>query len=177
MERAMSEVLARVVLGAFVLFGLAACAVSPDDGAEPRLPVASLDAVSYASLVQPVVEKRCGSIDCHGQLPRGLRVYGMNGLRLPNDLGNVPGVGATTPEEARATYVSIVGLEPEKVDALAGEQPRSEAAAVRLLFLAKPLALERHRGGVSLRKGEPAEECLRAWILGHPDVAPCALAR
>ena len=143
-----------------------ACAAAPDDGSEPRLPVAALDADAYAAMVQPVLEKRCGSLDCHGQLPRGLRVYGMNGLRLPNDAGNFPGVGATTAAEARATYVSVVGLEPEKLDALVGVQPRSRDDAYRLLVLAKPLAVERHRGGISLRRGEPAEQCLLTWVLG-----------
>jgi hypothetical protein len=154
-----------------------ACASAPDDGAEPRLPIASLDADAYATMVQPVLEKKCGSLDCHGQLPRGLRIYGMNGLRLPNDVGNAPGVGETTPAEARATYVSIVGLEPEKTNALVGTQPRSRDDAYRLLVLAKPLAVERHRGGVSLRKGEPAEQCLLSWVLGHPDASLCASAR
>jgi hypothetical protein len=165
--------LAMVLAGALV----AACAAAPDDGSEPRLPVASLDVDAYASMVQPVVEKKCGSLDCHGQLPRGLRVYGMNGLRLPNDAGHSPGVGETTAAEARATYVSIVGLEPEKTNALVGTQPRSREDAYRLLVLAKPLAVERHRGGISLRKGEPAEQCLLSWVLGRPDAALCASAR
>lgn len=159
------------------LLSLVGCASSPDDGSEPRLPVATLDVEAYASLVQPVLEKKCGSLDCHGQLPRGLRVYGMNGLRLPNDTGNVPGVGVTTAAETRATYVSVVGLEPEKLDALVGTQPRSRDDAYRLLLLAKPLAIERHRGGVSLRKGEPAEQCLLSWVLGRTDAAACEAAR
>jgi hypothetical protein len=171
----------RIAIGmamiAVLLSMLGACASAPDDGSEPRLPVASLDPDVYAAMVQPVMEKQCGTLDCHGQLPRGLRVYGMNGLRLPNESGNVPGVGATTPAEARATYVSIVGLEPEKLNAFVGVQPRSKDDAYRLLVLAKPLAVERHRGGVSFRKGEPAEQCVLSWVLGHVDANACTAAR
>jgi hypothetical protein len=167
----------RAALTVLTLTLLAGCAPAPDDGSEPRLPVASLEPDVYAAMVQPVMEKKCGTLDCHGQLPRGLRVYGMNGLRLPNDSGNAPGVGATTAAEAQATYVSIVGLEPEKVNALVGVQPRSTDDAYRLLVLAKPLAVERHRGGISFRKGEPAEQCVLSWVLGHVDERACAAAR
>ena len=159
------------------LGALAACASTPDDASAPRLTVAELDRDTYAVAVHPVVERKCGSIDCHGQLPRGLRVYGKNGLRLPNDAGNVPGMGPTSLEEARATYVSIVGLEPEKTNELVRQQPRSSEDGYRLLLLAKPLTLERHRGGANLRKGEPAEQCLLSWVLGHTDTASCASAR
>jgi hypothetical protein len=160
----------------FVIAFVSGCAASPDDGSEPRLPIASLDPDVYAAMVQPVLEKKCGTLDCHGQLPRGLRVYGMNGLRLPNATGNVPGFGPTTAAEARETYVSIVGLEPEKLNALVGVQPRSKDDAYRLLVLAKPLALERHRGGVSFRKGEPAEQCILSWVLGAMDARACTAA-
>jgi hypothetical protein len=172
----MRTLLALVMISMLVISAVA-CAATPDDGSDARLPVAALDEDAYAALVQPVLEKKCGSLDCHGQLPRGLRVYGMNGLRLPNDTGNVPGVGITTAAEARATYVSVVGLEPEKLDALVGTQPRSREDAYRLLVLAKPLAVERHRGGLSLRKGEPAEQCLLSWLLGHTDAAACSASR
>jgi hypothetical protein len=39
-------------------------------------------------LVSGVLEKRCGSLDCHGGLARPLRIYGNAGLRRPEpDLG------------------------------------------------------------------------------------------
>jgi hypothetical protein len=129
----------------------------------------------YAANVQPVVEHKCGSLDCHGQLPRGLRVYGKNSLRLANDAGLVVGSGATTRDEARATYESIMALQPEKMDAFAREPaPRPESDAYGLLLLTKPLAIERHRPGATLRKGEPAERCILSWLVGAVDVASCA---
>jgi hypothetical protein len=153
-----------VRLAPFVAIGLAACAAAP---AEERVEVATLDEAAYASLVHPVFERTCGSADCHGNAPRGLRVYGSGALRLPG------ATGPTTPDEVRATYVSIVGLEPEKLNAFVAKQPRSAEEAYKLLVLAKPLALERHRGGISLRKGEPAEQCILSWLLGSTDAAAC----
>ena len=162
-----------------LLLVLAACASTPSTSS---LPVAELDLPSYAASVQPVVERRCGSVDCHGTLPRGLRVYGKNSLRLANDAGAVVGSGDTTAEEARTTYQSILGLEPEKTDAFAAKSPRTAADAYDLLFLAKPLSLERHRPGASLKKGEPAERCMTSWLVGPNgavDAAACtdALAK
>jgi len=147
-----------------------ACASSPDDSYTPRVAVLGLDRVSYEAMVHPVVERQCGSVDCHGKLPRGMRVYGEGGLRLGTT------VGKTTSEEAQATYVSIVGLEPEKTSELTARTPRSAADAYDLLLLAKPLTRERHRGGLSLRMGEPAEQCISSWLLGTVDANACSSA-
>jgi hypothetical protein len=153
-----------------------ACASTPDDGSSPSLAVTGLDRASYETMVQPVVERRCGSLDCHGTLARGLRVYGTNSLRLPNDAGLAVGNGKTTSAEAQATYASLVGLEPEKTSAFAAKSPRTSDDAYALVILSKPLERERHRGGLSLRRGEPAEQCIRAWLLGAPDAAACTAA-
>jgi hypothetical protein len=72
--------------------------------------------------------------------------------------------------------VSIVGLQPEKTNELLQKQVRTPADAYQLLFLTKPTALERHRPGVSLQKGEPAEQCLVTWLTGKTDPALCAAA-
>lgn len=163
------------VVAALCAFALAlGCASTPDDGSSPSLAVTGLDRASYEALVQPVVERRCGSLDCHGKLPRGLRVYGENSLRLPNDAGLAVGSGRTTSAEAQATYASIVGLEPEKTSAFAAKSPRTNDDAYELVILSKPLERERHRGGTSLRKGDPAEQCIRSWLLGAADGAACA---
>ena len=146
-----------------------ACASEPDDSNVPRLAVLGLDRTSYEAMVHPVIERQCGSVDCHGKLPRGMRVYGESGLRLAPS-------GKTTSEEAQATYVSIVGLQPEKTSALGAKSPRTSEDAYDLLVLSKPLTLERHRGGLSLRKGEPAEQCILSWLLGAVDANACASA-
>jgi len=147
---------------------VAACAVEPDDGSRPKQGVSDIDPTGYAAAVQPVMERHCGSTDCHGKLPRGLQVYGQSGLRLAN------ATGPTTKDEARATYVSILGLQPEQTDALARKSPRTPDDAYKLLLLEKPLAIERHRPGAELRKGEPAEKCIVSWLVGGIDAASCA---
>ena len=157
---------------------LASCATEPDDGSTPKQGVSDIDPAGYYAVVQPVFERRCGSTDCHGQLPRGLRVYGASGLRLDGATGaprlrgdeTVP----TTHDEARATYVSILGLQPELTDALARKSPRTPDDAYTLLVLTKPLALERHRPGAALLKGEPAERCIVSWLVGSVDAASCS---
>ena len=162
-----------------VSLGLAAatavsCASSPDRDRVTEVITPDFD--TYVQSVDAYLTRRCGSLDCHGALPRGLRVYGSNSLRLPNGAGLVVGSGTTTPGEALATYVSLIGLQPEKMDAFARSSPRTEADAYGLLILAKPLAIERHRPGASLRKGEPTERCVLSWLLGATDAATCQAA-
>jgi len=144
------------------LFALVACAETPDEDGTITVST-GLDGGAYKTQVHPVFEKACGKSDCHGNLPRGLRIYGASALRLPG------ATGPTTPDEIRATFESIEGLEPEKLDAFLGSQPRTKEQAYKLLLLGKPLQLERHRGGISLRKGEPAEVCITSWLLGTTD--------
>jgi hypothetical protein len=111
--------------------------------------------------VSPVFERRCGTLDCHGQVGRPLRIYSGLGLRLPNDAGNTPGSNATTPEEITANYLAVIGLEPEQMSrVIAGQDPPRS-----LLILAKPLMLESHKGGPAIATaGDPAEDCITSWI-------------
>jgi hypothetical protein len=152
----------RSALTALLLAGALAigCAGKAD---ESRVTIAQPDEATYDRLVHPIFEQTCGSTDCHGKAPRGLRVYGAKALRLPNE------TGSTSAAEIRATYESIVGL----LNTFLAAQPRTKDEAYHLLVLAKPLQLERHRGGISLRKGEPAEQCILSWLLGPIDEAAC----
>ena len=118
--------------------------------------------------VSPVFERRCGTLDCHGQVGRPLRIYSGLGLRLPNDAGNAPGVNATTPDEIAANYRSVIGLEPEEMSRVeAGEDPPTD-----LLILAKPLMLEAHKGGAQIVSGDSADLCITSWLLNGVDQAP-----
>jgi hypothetical protein len=109
--------------------------------------------------VTTVFEKRCGSLDCHGNSGRNLRLYSARGLRLPNDAGIIPGQGDTTLEESTANYQSILTLEPEETNAvLEGGDPHT------LLMLKKPLELEKHKGGRAINKGDDAERCIVSWF-------------
>ncbi len=120
--------------------------------------------------VSPVFERRCGTLDCHGQVGRPLRIYSGLGLRLPNDAGNAPGTGATTPAEIAANYRAVIGLEPEEMTrVVAGEDPPRT-----LLILAKPLMLQAHNGGPAMAPtGDPAETCITSWINAALDKNAC----
>ncbi len=123
-----------------------------------------------------VFEKRCGSLDCHGSLARNLRIYSARGLRLPNDAGLLPGVGDTSLEESTENYRSITTLEPEATnDVIDGADP-----VTTLQILKKPLEIEKHKGGASIRKGDDAERCIVSWFKEDPlnpvDAAACTRA-
>jgi len=120
--------------------------------------------------VSPVFERRCGTLDCHGQVGRPLRIYSGLGLRLPNDAGNLPGTTATTPDEITTNYRSVIGLEPEEMTrVIAGEDPPRS-----LLILKKPLLLEAHKGGPAFApSGDPGETCITTWIQGQADKNAC----
>lgn len=115
--------------------------------------------------VDAVFEKRCGTLDCHGQMGRALRIVGQNGLRLISpDAANTPGVQATTPTEIVANYQSIIGLQPE----LMTEVVQQNAPPTVLLLLRKPMQLERHKGGqVFQGPGDAAYDCIVSWLSGQ----------
>ncbi len=62
-------------------------------------------------VVSQVIERRCGTLDCHGDPARSFRVYGRTGLRLPRTeaeyiadrMATSGGPGATTDASASAS--------------------------------------------------------------------------
>lgn len=160
---------------------LGACASTPDDSTEPKLPIsgpsganAGADPTAFRNYVNSVFERRCGSLDCHGSISRGLRIYGSNGLRIPNDAGLEPGTGPTSQDEINSNYAGIVGLQPERMNEFLAKNPRTSDDAYKLIILSKPLQLERHKGGPALGRGDPAEQCIVSWLQGKVDEARCA---
>jgi hypothetical protein len=149
------------------------CAATPDDSSTPTLGVdqgLELDLANFNTNVDPVFERRCGSLDCHGSTARGLRIYSQDGLRLPNDQGITPGNAPTTATENNDNFASILGLQPERMNDFLSKNPRTADDAYQLIILTKPLALERHKGGTALVKGEPAEQCIVLWLIGQTGV-------
>lgn len=161
-----------------VIASLFACIGCEGEGVPVAVPCGPLEEFSPVSLV---LERRCGTLDCHGSLARPLRIYSGNGLRLGtleeiNDPGlaqgneTVPGGRATSPEEFEANWRSVCGLEPEKtVRVITGEIPPEE-----LMVLRKPLLLEDHKGAQLFLEGDPGATCLSCWFRGFPtDVVEC----
>jgi hypothetical protein len=122
--------------------------------------------------------QRCGTLDCHGQLGRAMRLYSQKGLRafdasnggyFPNSPGTANPNGSGNPEtddETRSNFVSVVGLEPEVMGAVIAEGGSNPK---RLLLLKKPLMLESHKGGkIMVDESDPGYLCLTSWIAGTP---------
>ncbi len=134
--------------------------------------------------VSTVLERRCGSLDCHGAVGRNLRLYSERGLRLPPSdtvpaeggaAPATPGSAPTTIDEVSANYLSVMSLEPEQTNkVLDGADPYT------LLLVKKPLEIEKHKGGPALKRGDDAEKCIVSWLtrdLSTPiDTAACTRA-
>jgi hypothetical protein len=155
----------KAITAAFVILCATACAadLSSADGGIRATTILAPDQGQFTT-VSPVFEHNCATLDCHGQEGRPLRIYSGLGLRLPNDAGNTPGSGATTPAEIAANYRAVIGLEPEEMSRVVAyeDPPRT------LLILAKPLLLESHKGGmVFAPTGDKGEVCITSWLLGN----------
>lgn len=128
--------------------------------------------------VSEFMERRCGALDCHGQVGRPLRIYSQLGLRLRAGPDGARDVSATTPEERLQNYFSVVGLEPESI----GDTVRTQGDYIDYQLLLKPLDESgggvRHKGGPVLRMSDtdPGWMCLHGWISGRHDPAQCRAA-
>ena len=129
-------------------------------------------------VVNNMLERRCGTLDCHGDLARPFIVFGQNGLRRPGgqELANdrdayfTGGVEPTLDYEVQGTYQSACGLEPEKMDAVVkgAEAPES------LTLIRKPRLDEKHKGGRLWNGGTvKGDRCLVAWVSGTVEAEPC----
>jgi hypothetical protein len=141
----------------------------PDYGQFSELGTAN-GSVEYG--VSTVLERRCGTLDCHGQVGRPLRIYGQYGLRFVDDAGSVPGVQPTTATEYEANYQSVIGLQPE----LMTEVVQGNAPPEDLMLLRKPLQLERHKGGAVFVDGDDGETCILSWLSGKTNFTACTAA-
>lgn len=123
----------------------------------------------FEASVSPYMERRCGTLDCHGQPARPMRLYGQLGLREPNDT-NVSGGAATTPTERTLNYQAVCNVEPEGMAEVVADQGNS---AEDLLLIRKARALERHKGGKVVNQTDAADRCLVGWLANLPaeDVA------
>lgn len=141
--------------------------------------------------VSPLLEQRCGSLDCHGSLARPFRVFGVRGVRyvdifdpdqalelvdpeLARENGSFPGVGGkpTTEDEYMQNWRSACALEPEKMARVA----RGEVDPDELLLLRKPLGVEGHKGAALFVKGSSDHVCITSWLEGDVSKSECELS-
>ncbi|HVW28279.1 MAG TPA: hypothetical protein VHC69_23110 [Polyangiaceae bacterium] len=163
------------VLLAALAVVLSSCSEAPSDARIGILAPNGSEAAFGA--VADMLEHRCGSLDCHGQPARNLRVYGCEGMRLSIDDVSIcnPRLGGqkTTPDEHQATYRSLVGLEPtvmSEVVANHGADPEL------LTFVRKARGTEAHKGGQLFTPGDDQDTCVTTWLAGHTNNTACGNA-
>jgi hypothetical protein len=124
--------------------------------------------------VADYLDHRCGTLDCHGQTGRNLRMWGCDGMRLdPSDIAGCVFGRPTTPDEYEATYRSLVGLEPAVMSAVV----QGHAAHPELLtFVRKAIGTEAHKGGQLITQGDDQEKCIVSWLAGNTDRSACGKA-
>lgn len=171
-----------VVLGVMVA---AACASAPDKervtylGPLPSGQTIEPDYATYKTGVDPYLGKRCATLDCHGQVGRGLRLFSMNGLRAFDASGNgyfpyTTGKDPIQEDEQRQNYLSVCGLEPE---VMAQVMAGGGADPMKLLLLKKPLLYEGHKGGqIMIDVSDPGYKCIASWLAGTLDQNACTQA-
>lgn len=129
--------------------------------------------------VADALEAHCGTLDCHGQVGRNLRIYGLYGLRI----NGITGRGATTQEEYDATYTSLMSVQPEMLALVLSQRG---ANPQRWIVFSKGSGLEHHKGGTPMPVSSPsctdspspcaANACVRSWLSGSIDDAACQTA-
>jgi hypothetical protein len=173
MSRAAQTLLAGAALA------LAACS-SVDPEAKVTIDGPSFGTQGSSFLpVSSVLERRCGTLDCHGSMYRPLKIYGQIGLRRPEPKGSTNvksykdyysgGTEPTTEAELLDNYLSVIGLEPEILEAVVIKKEPPET----LTLVRKPRLREKHKGGLIWTASDPGDLCLLNWLTGDEDTAPC----
>jgi hypothetical protein len=122
---------------------------------------------SVADAMQP----SCGTLDCHGQPDRNLRLFGGRGLRL--DPAKSSKDGETDPAEYDANYWSVVALEPEILSTVVAE---GGADPERWIVIRKGRGTTRHKGGTLMHPNDALDQCIVEWLKGNILVDRCLAA-
>lgn len=166
----MRAALAVWLLACLLLVGSACSSVDANHVSQIAFP----NRDEFKSAVSPFMEKRCGALDCHGQIGRPLRLYSQFGLRMKAGPNGTRDTSPTTDAELTENYFAVIGIEPEDIS----DSLLSQGAYNDFLLLKKPLSIEgggvRHKGGPVLRGGDTGFDCLYSWISGKVNAANCA---
>jgi hypothetical protein len=158
-----------LLAGSVALAPAAACSA----GTQGRIGI-DAPAESQFPPVADYLDHCCGTLDCHGQAGRNLRIWGCDGMRLDaKDLSGCVSGPPTTPDEYEATYRSLVGLEPAVMSAVV--QARA-ANPTLLTFVRKATGIEGHKGGQLIASGDDQYKCIVSWLAGNTDTAACGKA-
>jgi hypothetical protein len=164
-----STKVASTTLAALLMVPVSAC------GSDLRSPENGIGELAVPSreqfpLVGDAMQKYCGTLDCHGQIGRNLRLYGRLGLRLPVDGGGT--FDPTTEEEYGASYLSVIGLEPETLSKVV----KKNISPFELSMVRKPRGLETHKGLQLMSRGDALDLCIVGWLIGETSADACTVA-
>lgn len=170
-----TRTLALVVLLSTFTGALASCSQAPSDD---RIGIYAPSSSEKAfGPVADLLDHRCGSLDCHGQATRNLRIYGCEGMRLSASDVSIcnrnQGGQLTTPAEHQATYRSLVGLEPTVMSEVVANHGRDPEL---LTFIRKARGTEQHKGGQLFTPGDDQDTCVTSWLAGRTNVTACGNA-
>ena len=167
----------KFAIGTIAVVGGLGCLSEAERGAAQPF-CAPYEPIDDFRIVNNVLERRCGTLDCHGVPARPLIVYGQNAYRRPGAEAFEPpegpvdadeyfpgGLEATTQYELRGTWESLCGLEPEKMDRVIKQAEPPE----HLSLIRKPRLEEKHKGGRIWGTGtREGDACLISWLLSEP---------
>lgn len=159
-----SEMLAVIGLAGCSLL---ACSPSLDQQASDQKTQLQAPSRSDFPPVSDAIQLRCGTLDCHGQVGRNLRIYGYAGLRL--DPKQSPLDFPTSDAEYVASYDSILGLEPERLSHVV----EMRADPNSLTMIRKARGVEHHKGGQQMHEGDALDRCIVLWLQDKSDINPC----
>jgi hypothetical protein len=114
----------------------------------------------FVEAVSPYLERRCGTLDCHGQTTRPMRIYGQFGLRHPDE-SNFSGGAASTLLEQDANWAAVCNVDPEPMQKVTQDRGLS---ADKLLLVHKARGLERHKGGKIVNEQDAGDRCILGWL-------------
>ncbi len=161
-----------IVIAAMAATASTGCLSEADRGiAQPFC--APFQPINDFRLLNNVLERRCGTLDCHGVPARPLLIFGQNSYRRPGAEAFDPpegpvdpdeyfpgGIEATNEYELRGTFDSLCGLEPEKMDRVVKGEPPEILSLIR-----KPRLEEKHKGGRIWGTGtRQGDACLVSWL-------------
>jgi hypothetical protein len=146
---------------------VSSCLEDPDAQAQFLCPSQEV----FSVYVSPLMERRCGMLDCHGSFQRPMRLFGELGLRHPQQFctPEAPEAcrtagDATTLLELNANYNAVCGVEPELTTEVAS-QPGGQAVN-KLLLVRKARGQESHKGGKVFNPFDDADLCIVGWLRG-----------
>jgi len=145
---------------------LAGCRTDLYEGVSQRSELAVPSRADFRR-VGDAMQLHCGTLDCHGQIGRNMRLYGHYGLRL-SPMDN-PLDAPTSLAEYDASYWSIVGLEPEAMSKVVAEYFQLET----LTLIRKARGIEKHKGGQLMSEGDLLDRCIVGWLIGAFEGETC----